>query len=216
MTNRSILNWRTQRAQQKSFNFRYDWSNRNQIKSIANIHPIGTSAAQDKVCHHQPQPTDIGYQLLRVLFSRNDRIPVSSLSNFGSENPPGIFGYYLSSPPTVVNQFKPRTWSGDIVHLDEVLNLCQLRMAASTGMWREKTSYRQFEPEVTSHIKQLQLVPQVLKKVNRLKLTLLTLVEFENRAFALLYVESKLLNLARSRLWCSKADLRLHVIIMSH
>ena len=97
-----------------------------------------------------------------------------------------VWAIYRNFTTVVTNQFKLQNLSGEIVHLDEVLTM-SARMAASTGDVKWEKRYRQFEPELDSAIKQTtQLAPGVVKNQSAQTDTAnAKLVEFENRAFAL-------------------------------
>jgi twitching motility protein PilJ len=109
----------------------------------------------------------------------------ASLMLFGASTW-NVWTIYRSFRTSVTNQFQIESLSGKIVHLDEVLTM-SARMAASTGDLKWEKRYRQFEPDLDQAIKQTtQLAPQVVKAQSAQTDTAnLKLVEFENRAFAL-------------------------------
>lgn len=160
--------------------------NRTQSNPSPNIDPIGTSAAQEQsVTISRSLPTLANNFIRSHLVETIAFCIILSLILIG-ESTWNIWAIYRNFTTVVTNQFKLQNLSGEIVHLDEVLTM-SARMAASTGDVKWEKRYRQFEPELDSAIKQTtQLAPQVLKGQSAQTDTAnAKLVEFENRAFAL-------------------------------
>ena len=159
---------------------------RTQPNPSPDIDPIRTSAAQE-----QSLTTSRSLPTLANNFIRSHLVEtiafciILSLILIG-ESTWNVWAIYRNFTTVVTNQFKLQNLSGEIVHLDEVLTM-SARMAASTGDVKWEKRYRQFEPELDSAIKQTtQLAPQVLKGQSAQTDTAnAKLVEFENRAFAL-------------------------------
>ena len=160
--------------------------NRTQSNPSPNIDPIGTSAAQEQsVTISRSLPTLANNFIRSHLVETIAFCIILSLILIG-ESTWNVWAIYRNFTTVVTNQFKLQNLSGEIVHLDEVLTM-SARMAASTGDVKWEKRYRQFEPELDSAIKQTtQLAPQVLKGQSAQTDTAnAKLVEFENRAFAL-------------------------------
>ena len=159
---------------------------RTQPNPSPDIDPIRTSAAQE-----QSLTTSRSLPTLANNFIRSHLVEtiafciILSLILIG-ESTWNVWAIYRNFTTVVTNQFKLQNLSGEIVHLDEVLTM-SARMAASTGDVKWEKRYRQFEPELDSAIKQtIQLAPQVLKGQSaQTDAANAKLVEFENRAFAL-------------------------------
>lgn len=160
--------------------------NRTQSNTSPNIDPIGISAAQEQsVTISRSLPTLANNFIRSHLVETIAFCIIFSLVLIG-ESTWNVWAIYRNFTTVVTNQFKLQSLSGEIVHLDEVLTM-SARMAASTGDVKWEKRYRQFEPELDSAIKQTtQLAPQVLKGQSAQTDTAnAKLVEFENRAFAL-------------------------------
>lgn len=160
--------------------------NRTQSNPSPDIDPIGTSAAlEQSVTINRSLPTLANSFIRSHLVETIAFCIILSLILIG-ESTWNVWAIYRNFTTVVTNQFKLQNLSGEIVHLDEVLTM-SARMAASTGDVKWEKRYRQFEPELDSAIKQTtQLAPQVLKGQSAQTDTAnAKLVEFENRAFAL-------------------------------
>jgi len=150
------------------------------------IDPIGTSAVQEQsLTISRSLPTLANNFIRSHLVETIAFCIILSLILIG-ESTWNVWAIYRNFTTVVTNQFKLQNLSGEIVHLDEVLTM-SARMAASTGDVKWEKRYRQFEPELDSAIKQTtQLAPEVLKGQSAQTDTAnAKLVEFENRAFAL-------------------------------
>jgi methyl-accepting chemotaxis protein PixJ len=100
-----------------------------------------------------------------------------------------VWTTYQGFRNSVSQQFKLRTLSDQIVHLDEVLTM-SARMAASTGDLAWEVRYKSFEPELISAIEQVtKLSPKAIKANQATDTANERLIEMETKAFALIRQE---------------------------
>lgn len=159
---------------------------RTQPNPSPDIDPIGTSAAgEQSVTISRSLPTLTNNFIRSHLVETIAFCVIVTLISIG-ESTWNVWAIYRNFTTVVNNQFKLQSLSGEIVHLDEVLTM-SARMAASTGDAKWEQRYRQFEPKLDSAITQAtQLAPLVVKSQSaQTDAANVKLVEFENRAFAL-------------------------------
>ena len=100
-----------------------------------------------------------------------------------------VWTTYQGFRGSVAQQFKLRTLSDQIVHLDEVLTM-SARMSASTGDLAWEVRYKNFEPELISALEQVtKLAPKAIKANKATDAANERLIEMETKAFALIRQE---------------------------
>jgi twitching motility protein PilJ len=100
-----------------------------------------------------------------------------------------VWTTYQGFRGSVAQQFKLRTLSDQIVHLDEVLTM-SARMSASTGDLAWEVRYKNFEPKLISALEQVtKLAPKAIKANKATDAANERLIEMETKAFALIRQE---------------------------
>lgn len=97
-----------------------------------------------------------------------------------------LWSVYRGFRTTVYQQFQLEKWSGQIVHLDEVLTM-SARMAASTGDLQWEKRYKQYEPDLLKAIEETLkgVSPEIRSEASKTDQANAKLVEMETQAFAL-------------------------------